>query len=98
MRAAHIKDDGTVINYVEVNEFSHEFVDPVGSVLGSIWDGSAFNPPHIPPTVRTRQEIISELEALDLKSIRPIREGDVVRIATIEEKMASLRIELQDAS
>lgn len=46
------------------------------------------------PSIRSEQ-IINELESLDLKSIRAIREGDSDRIAEFENKAESLRQELK---
>lgn len=47
----------------------------------------------IPPNPRIA-EIKAELAAIDLKSIRPAREGDTARLATIEAQAVALRAEL----
>lgn len=38
--------------------------------------------------------ILAQLEVLDAKSIRPLREGDTVRVAAIEAQAAALRAQL----
>lgn len=40
-------------------------------------------------------QIHAELEALDRKSIRALREGDATRIADIESQAEALRVELR---
>lgn len=51
MRAAQLDENSTVINYAEVGGFGGQFIDPLNSVMGSFWNGSAFeNPvPPVPP-------------------------------------------------
>ena len=46
------------------------------------------------PLKRTNQDICAELEALDAKSIRALREGNTERIAAIEAQAVTLRAEL----
>lgn len=38
-----------------------------------------------------REEIMAELEEVDRKSIRPLREGDSVRLVSLEERAKILR-------
>lgn len=40
-------------------------------------------------------DIKAKLQAIDSKSIRPIREGDAVRVAALEAQAAALREELR---
>ena len=41
-----------------------------------------------------KSEITGQLSALDAKSIRPLREGDAVRVAALDAQSAALRAEL----
>lgn len=68
------------------------------------WNGSGFDIELIPeptptdqevPVVDRAAEIKEELQAIDAKSIRPIREGDAARIADLEAQAAALREELR---
>lgn len=42
-----------------------------------------------------KAEILAALEGIDKKSVRPMREGDAVRVAALEAQAASLRAELK---
>jgi len=39
--------------------------------------------------------ILAQLEVIDAKSIRPLREGDIVRVAALEARAAALRAQLR---
>ena len=41
--------------------------------------------------------ILAQLEALDAKSVRPLREGDSIRVAQLEQQAAELRAQLRKA-
>jgi len=41
-----------------------------------------------------RAEILAELALIDTKSVRPLREGDAARVATLNAQAAALRVEL----
>lgn len=60
-------------------------------------DGSYANPPPSPSVEkeRRRAEILDELAAIDLASIRPMRAGEGERLAQLEEQAAALRAELK---
>jgi hypothetical protein len=62
---------------------------------GMFFDGSAWYD-FISPIDNTLRitEIKAELSAIDLKSIRPAREGDATRLAALEAQAQVLRIEL----
>lgn len=47
-----------------------------------------------PLPISRRAEILAALQVLDLKSIRPLRENDVSRIAALDAQAAALRVEL----
>lgn len=42
-----------------------------------------------------KDEILAELDTIDAKSIRPIREGDTKRLADLDEQAQALRDELK---
>jgi hypothetical protein len=44
---------------------------------------------------RHNAPILAALDALDAKSIRPLREGDAVRVAALEQQAAELRAQLR---
>lgn len=54
--------------------------------------------PHVPTLAEIaaarKLEIIILLSQIDFKSIRPLREGDAVRVAALENQAVSLRAEL----
>ncbi len=60
MRAAQINEHGVVINYAEVGGFHGTFLDPLDSVIGSTWNGEAFQAPA--PIVKTPEEIRAEFK------------------------------------
>lgn len=79
MRAAQIVD-GVVVNFIEVDEFTEDWIDPTGAVLGSTWDGEVFtDPPPAPPPAPLPRHITKlafdnrftqeELVTLELASI-----------------------------
>lgn len=57
-------------------------------------EGNTPEPADPLPNPRIAQ-ILAELEALDRKSIRALREGDATRIADIEAQAEALRVELR---
>ena len=44
---------------------------------------------------RRRVQIAAELEEIDKKSVRPLREGDTERVAALEAQADALRVELR---
>lgn len=64
----------------------------------TVADFKGLTPPEVPAYVAATNpriaEIKVELAAIDLKSIRPAREGDVARLATLEAQAQVLRTEL----
>lgn len=56
-------------------------------------DGVFTAPPVIAPT-RTRADVLADLQAIDLKSIRALREGFQPRIDELEAQAVALRAEL----
>ena len=71
MRSAQIENN-IVVNFAEVNGFDHQFIDPLDSVIGSVWDGVGFlHPaplaPVVPESVSPRQ-IRQALTAANLRT------------------------------
>lgn len=94
MRAAQLNENSIVVNFVEVAGFDGvHFVEPLDSVIGSIWNGQIFTPP-APDLTQHNTPILAELAAIDAKSIRALREGDLARIAALEAQAAALRAQL----
>lgn len=54
------------------------------SIINAFWE-----------TEGRKQEILRTLEQLDLKSVRPLREGEAVRVAELEAQAEVLRQELR---
>lgn len=96
MRAAHIID-GKVVNFVEVDSFNEEFIDPKDAVQGSLWDGEKFNTPSV-KAISAEQfnaVILAQLEVVDMKSIRALREADSERISMLNAQAQALRVQLR---
>lgn len=66
------------------------FQRAVGGEFGPIADYAA---PVKPPADR-KAEILAALSAIDAKSIRPLREGDVAQVEALEAQASVLRVEL----
>ena len=96
---------GTVINTIEYAD-DITGTEPIGSgglavfsdvaQIGWGWDGVAFIAPSSPPPTKDEinAPIYSALDEIDRKSIRPIREGDVARMAALEAQALALRSQL----
>jgi len=79
-------------NYIEIDE-----------ALANQWANYRANddrskitelPPAVPSKNQINAPILAQLEALDAKSIRPLREGDSVRVTALEQQAAALRLQL----
>jgi hypothetical protein len=92
MRAAQLDENNVVINFAEVGGFDGvEFVDPLDSVIGSIWSGQSFTAPApIPPT---RDDLKAQRQAA-VNAITVIVNGKVFDgDETSQERMArALRV------
>lgn len=63
MRAAQLDANNTVINYAEVSGFDGvQFIDPLDSVIGSTWDGSAYV--HPVPLLPTEADYVAAVQNL----------------------------------
>lgn len=103
MRAAHIKN-GKVVNFVEVNEFTIDWVDPKNSVVGSTWDGVRFTPPDPDSDEevdKNNAQVFPEIMALEAGQARTVREailnfpGAVARLQALDDKIAAIRAKLK---
>jgi len=96
MRAALI-ENGIVKNIILVDSLSFlpNLVDDSEGLaqIGGGWDGQSFSPA---PTDKNafNAPILAQLEVIDAKSIRPLREGDIARVAALEAQAAALRLQL----
>lgn len=66
--------------------------------VNGVWELQRVPQPQQPPQPTTaeirRAEIMAALSDLDAKSVRPLREGDAVRVAALENAAVMLRLEL----
>lgn len=68
---------------------------PLGLVPMSPSEQAEFEASQVsPPTPRTRADVLNDLAEIDRKSIRPLRDGDNARLATLEAQAVALRVEL----
>ena len=58
------------------------------------WDAMEFAEKKQAISDARRKAILSELQSIDLRSVRPIREGNQPRIAELEMQAVALRAEL----
>jgi len=93
--------DGVVVNRAVFNILPFGWIaapDGVGIDWTDNGDGT-FSTPVIIPKAKTIDEqnadIIRQLEAIDRRSIRALREGGQVRIDALEAEAAALRTQLQ---
>lgn len=91
---AHVIENGKVVNTIEVD--SLDFMPgliraEVGGIEWLLVEGELLPPP---PKPRAREQIMADLELIDLKTIRPLREGDQERIAEFDAMALLLREEL----
>ena len=94
-RYAHITN-GVVVNISEAltDADSHGGVECSSDVaIGWSYSNGVFNAPPISEAERVAG-IKAKLALLDSKSIRALREGDAVRIATFDAEAATLRSQL----
>ena len=88
---------------VEITEAQHEALmqaQSTGSTIGSDKKGNPIAIPPAPPTQaeinsQRKAEILAALNTVDAKSIRPIREGDTMRLADLDKQAQVLREELK---
>lgn len=86
----HYKDTQNKLHFIDDVSFAHLL--PAGCVQITDDEAEALRPA---PVVDRTAEIKAELQAIDAKSIRPIRDGDAARIAGLEAQAAALREELR---
>jgi len=61
------------------------------ALASAFWRGDGWEIVEASPPARTRDEILQALAQIDVRSIRALREGDTVRIASLEAEAAALR-------
>ena len=98
MRAHVIDEAGLIEDTIMVDELAEGQVD--ASIGGSIGDRviGKVVVPLVGQPVSTKDfnaPILAELDAIDAKSIRPLREGDTARVGMLEQQAASLRLQLR---
>lgn len=86
----HYKDPENKLHFLGDEAFAHML--PPGCVKITDEEAEALRPV---PVVDRAAEIKSELSAIDLKSIRALREGDTARITALEAEAQALRDELR---
>ena len=93
--------NGVVDNAAVFDELSDGWIEaPEGVGPGWIDNGDGtFSEPvieQLAPTIEEQNDdIMAQLDAIDRKSIRPLREGDQIRIDALEAEAATLRSQLQ---
>lgn len=97
MRAALI--DGTrVKNIIVVDSLSFMpgLVDDSQGLaqIDGGWDGQSFSAAPVDVAAHNAP-ILTALEVIDAKSIRPLREGDTARVTALEVQAAALRLQLK---
>jgi len=98
MRAHIVDADGYILNTVMVDHLAPGMRDAsIGGGAGDRIINGVVTPKALPvPSMAEHNApILAALEALDAKSIRPLREGDAVRVAALEQQAAALRLTLR---
>lgn len=86
----HYKDPENKLHFIDDESFAHLL--PPGCVKITDEEAEALRPV---PTIDRAAEIKAELAAIDMKSIRALREGDTARISALESQAQALRDELR---
>jgi hypothetical protein len=98
MRAHVLNDAGLILNTIEIAALAHGMVDAsIGGQIGdSIVDGAVV-PKQIPALTNAEHNapILLELQQIDAKSIRALREGNQERITALESQAVALRSQLR---
>ena len=85
----HYKAPDNSLHFIE-SEFSHLL--PAGSVQITDEEAEALRP--VPTNEDVKNGIKAQLAALDQKKIRPMAEGDLAYLATLNEQTVELRSKL----
>ena len=87
------KDSNNKLYALDSTDFEH--LIPKDCVRITQAETDIFNAPK-PPTVDEQNAPIKEqLNTIDLKSIRALREGDAVRLKVLDDQAKALRIQLK---
>lgn len=99
---AHVLDDNwKITNTIVVKSLDFPGLRLVDASIGGNSGDRIVNGAVVPkqapePTAAEHNApILAALEALDAKSIRPLREGDTARVASLEQQAAALRLTLR---
>ena len=99
MRAHMLDAYGVILNTVMVTALADGMADAdlVGGSIGDRVVDYVAIPAPVPPISDDLHNaaILAQLEAIDSKSIRPLREGDMVRVSSLEMQAAALRLQLR---
>lgn len=99
MRAHMLDAYGVILNTVMVAALSDGMADAdlVGGSIGDRVVDYVAIPAPAPPISDAihNAAILAQLEAIDAKSIRPLREGDSARVTALEVQAAALRLQLK---
>ena len=95
-------NDGVVVALFDSEADNLEYV-PGFVEVGAIWRWfgwenqprvGVFQPPPEVVPVRARADVLADLQAIDTRSIRALREGNATRVAGLEAQAQALRTEL----
>lgn len=87
------KDSSNKLYALDSSEFEHLL--PQGCVKITQAETDIFNVPK-PPTIDEQNASLKvQLDTIDLKSIRALREGDAVRLKALDDQAKALRIQLK---
>lgn len=89
----HFKDTQNNIHFLDDASFIYRL--PSDCVEITAAEAAALLQPTPAEIAAARKaEILTLLQGLDLKSVRPLREGDAARVAQLEQQAQALRVEL----
>jgi hypothetical protein len=101
MRCALLNSDNVVIACHELDDINdwpgYVPAETTGNP-GDIYDaatGIFTTPPKVISKDEFNEPILVQLKELDAKSIRPLREGDTMRVTALESQAAALRLQLR---
>mgnify|MGYP003658275126 FL=1 len=99
MKAHQLNEQGLIVNTIVVNDINvlPNLIDAsIGGGIGdSIINGMLIiKPAQLPTKQEINATIYDQLLKIDQKSIRGLREGDNVRILSLESQAATLRAQL----
>ena len=88
----HYKSPDNSVHFIDSIE--HESILPAGSVKITDAEADELRKPPPPTKEQINADTFARLALIDLKSIRPLREGDKVMLATLDAQAASERVKI----